>query len=225
MSIDNPAAQIARPDTSGMVAVHNVFRRLFGDLPWLVEDVATDDIARAAVLGDLFDELAAALHRHHTGEDELLWPTLLGRLDVDRGLVLRAEEQHERVHDLLERARRQLAEFRSTASAEARTEVAATLTELDAVLCEHMADEERDILPLVEQHLTVPEWDALGDRSRASVPKDRLLIQLGWMLDGLPAARRRELLGTLPLGARLAWRLVGRRAWELELARVYDAHD
>ena len=69
------------------------------------------------------------------------------------------------------------------------TALAATLTELDAVLREHMADEERYVLPLVEEHLTVAEWAALGERGRAGIPKDRLLIQLGWMLDGTSAGR------------------------------------
>ena len=172
-------ASVVRPDTSEMVTVHDVFRRLFGDLPWLIEDVATGDIARAAVLGDAFVEVAAALHQHHTGEDELLWPTLLSRLEVDHALVLRAEEQHGRVHDLLDRALRQVVPFRAAASDDSRTELAATLTELNAVLCEHMADEERYILPLVEQHLSVPEWEALGGRGRAPDPKDRLLSRLG----------------------------------------------
>ena len=103
------------------------------------------------------------------------------------------------MHELLELARTQVPPFRAAARGADRDALAATLTELDTVLREHMADEERYVLPLVEEHLTVAEWAALGERGRAGIPKDRLLIQLGWMLDGTSAADRREFLSHLPL--------------------------
>jgi iron-sulfur cluster repair protein YtfE (RIC family) len=211
----------ARPDTHDMIAVHNLFRRLFGDLPALVRGVADGNTERAAILCDCAHELATGLHHHHTAEDELLWPLLLERVELERGFVLRAEEQHERVHELLELVHVQVVPFRATARAADREGLASTLAELDAVLREHMADEERDILPLVEAHLTVAEWEALGERARSGIPKDRLLVQLGWILQGLSPDERREFLRTMPLGPRVAWRLVGRRAWAKEHDRVY----
>jgi hypothetical protein len=84
-----------------------------------------------------------------------------------------------------------------------------------------MADEERYVLPLVEEHLTVAEWAELGERGRASIPKDRLLIQLGWILDGLSPDERREFLRTMPVPARVAWRLLGKRMFAKELRKIY----
>lgn len=213
--------EIARPDTRDMIVVHNVFRRLFGDLPALIGEVADGDRPRAELLCASLDELVTGLHHHHTTEDELLWPTLLDRVELQRAVVLRAEEQHERVHELLEHVRVQLAAFRASAAASDRDALVATLVELDAALREHMADEERFVLPLVEQHLTVAEWEAVGERGRSSIPKDRLLIQLGWMLEGLPPAEQRAFMRALPLPARIAWRLIGRRKWTQERAAVY----
>jgi iron-sulfur cluster repair protein YtfE (RIC family) len=154
----------ARPDTREMIVVHNVFRRLFGGLPDLIRHVAEGDSTRAARLCEVVDKLTAGLEHHHTGEDELLWPKLLDRIGPECGTVLRAEEQHERVHELLELVRTQVPPFRAAARGADRDALAATLTELDAVLREHMADEERYVLPLVEEHLTVDEWAALGER-------------------------------------------------------------
>jgi len=211
----------ARPDTREMIVIHDVFRRILGDLPALVRKVAEGDSVRAAVLADAFVEVGTGLHHHHTNEDAILWPTLLERVEVERGFVLRAEEQHERVHELLERAHVRAASFRTDPTADKRESFAATVAELDAVLREHMADEERDVLPLVEQHMTVAEWEELGERGRASIPKDRLLIQLGWILDGLDAQQRREFLANMPVPARVAWRLIGRRRFEQERRRIY----
>jgi len=210
-----------RPDTREMVVIHNVFRRIFGDLPGLIREAPAGDVTRAGVLADAFVEVATGLHHHHGNEDEILWPTLLERVQVERSFVLRAEEQHERVHELLERGHVRAASFRTDPSAEKRDAFAGTVAELDAALREHMADEERYILPLVERHLTVAEWDRLGERGRASIPKDRLLVQLGWILDGLDADERREFLTHLPRPARLAWRVLGRRRFEQERRRIY----
>ncbi len=212
-----------RPDTREMVVVHNVFRRIFGDLPALVAAVSPGDHARAEVLADSYTEVATALHHHHTNEDELLWPTLLSRVDADRGFVLRAEEQHERVDALLTRGNTQVEAFRTDASAAQRDALAATIGELNDAIREHMADEERYLLPLVEEHLTVAEWAELGERGRASIPKDRLLIQLGWILDGLSPAERKEFLHTMPVPARVAWRLLGRRMFAKEMRRIYGS--
>lgn len=216
-------APAARPDTRELVLVHNVFRRLFGDLPWLVADASRGDLARAAVLADLFDEARAALEHHHTVEDEALYPTLLPRVDVDRDVVLRAEEQHERVHELLQRAAVQLAPFRATASDAARAALVVTLTELDTVLTAHLADEERYILPLAETHLTVAEWDDVGERGRAGLPMHRLLVQLGWLLDAVSQPERREILAKLPVPVRVAWKLAGRRRWDRARRQIYES--
>lgn len=211
----------ARPDTREMVVVHDVFRRLFGDLPVLIANVAAGDALRAARLCDCVDELTTGLEHHHTNEDELLWPKLLDRVGIDTAIVLKAEEQHERVHELLEIVQCQTRQFRATAAAADRDGLAATLAELDEALREHMADEEQFVLPLVEAHLTVAEWAELGERGRAGIPKDRLLIQLGWMLDGTSPADQRAFLRELPMPARVAWRLVGKRRFAREKAEVY----
>ncbi len=212
-----------RPDTREMIVVHNVFRRLIGDLPGLISGVTPGDRARAAILADTYTEVAIALHHHHTNEDELLWPTLMARVDADRGFVLRAEEQHERVDELITRGNTQVEAFRADPSAAHRDALVATIRELDAAICEHMADEERYILPLVEEHMSVAEWEELGERGRASIPKDRLLIQLGWILDGLSPAERKEFLHNMPFPARIAWRLLGKRAFGKEQRRVYGS--
>ncbi len=103
-------AQVAdRPETWEMVVVHRVFRREFGALPGLVRAVPAGNVRRAAVVLAHLRELAEVLHHHHTAEDELVWPLLLERVGLDRPLVLRMEEQHERVGALLDRARCQAA--------------------------------------------------------------------------------------------------------------------
>ena len=212
-----------RPDTGEMVMVHNTFRRCFTDLPKLVREVEAGDVERAGIVSAFYGEVATGLHHHHTGEDELLWPLLHERVVADADYIVRMEGQHQRVAELLERADDQVVAFRAHATAQARDEFATTLTELGGALAEHMADEEDYILPLVEEHLTVAEWEALGERGRAGIPKDRLLIQVGYLLDGIPVEHQKAFLAKLPLPARIAWALIGRRKYRQEMKLIYGS--
>ena len=212
---------VARPDVRDLIAVHDVFRRLLRDLPELVAAVRPGDVARAGLLATRARELLAALRHHHEVEDEWLWPPLLRRVPADRGPVLAAEEQHERVHALVGRVANDTAEFARTASSGAQRRLVATLGELRDAACEHMADEEGDVLPLVERYLTVGEWLAFGARARDGVPRLRQFVQLGWVLDGRAPAERRAALARLPLSTRLLWHVRAGRLWRRERDALY----
>ncbi|MGV9662825.1 hemerythrin domain-containing protein [Nocardia niigatensis] len=212
-----------RPDTYDMIVVHNAFRRHFDALPGLVAAVPSGDVERARRLMAFLGELGTGLHHHHTGEDELMWPILLERAPADSTLVLRMEEQHERISDLTERAHREGSEFATAADSLVRDRLTATLRALSDVLDEHMTEEERHILPVVENVMTELEWQALGERGREHLPRDRQLIFLGFILQGVPDTDRRKVLAELPLPARLAWRLLGRRTFAKEYREIYRA--
>jgi hemerythrin-like domain-containing protein len=215
------AATTDRPDVAEMVFVHNSFRQQFGALPELVAAVPEGDTARAGVVVEFLTELTTSLHHHHEAEDELMWPVLLEKAPMDSELILRMEEQHERIGELYQRAARNAAAFAATADAPGREELADTLTELVAVLGEHLHDEEVHILPLAERVMTVQEWNALGERGRAGIPKDRQLVFLGFLLRANTPERGREFLAQLPTPARVAWKLLGRRTFTKEYRRIY----
>lgn len=211
-----------RPDTGELIRSHNVFRRLFGDLPWLVADVADGDVARAALLTGVYAEAALALRQHNDAEDELLWPLLLARVDGDRSAVLCVEEQHERVLELCHRADADAGPFAALATHDAREAFAASLCDLFAVLTDHLDDEERTVLPLVDDHVSRAEWTALTARLDAGFGRARAMVHLGWQLDGLTQVERRDVLASRPIATRLRWKFAGRRAWAAERARIYE---
>lgn len=215
------ATTTARPDTFEMVFVHNTFRRQFRALPGLVRGVPDGDRERAGVIVAFQQELTTALHHHHEGEDELMWPLLLEQAPMDSELILRMEEQHERISELYQRAAENAAQFTAAADPASRAELADTLEELIDALEEHLHDEEVHILPLVERVMTVPQWQALGERGRAGIPKDRQLVFLGFMLQANEPEHGREFLTHLPVPARIAWKLLGRRTFAEEYRKIY----
>ena len=108
---------IARPDTHDMIVVHRVFRRESDLMPTLIRAVPDGDTARAGVLAQAFSDYQLGLHLHHTGEDELVWPLLLARVDLEADLVLRMEAQHEVVARTLAEASQRMPAWRSAPSA------------------------------------------------------------------------------------------------------------
>jgi hemerythrin-like domain-containing protein len=215
------AATSTRPNTAEMVFVHNCFRQQFNALPDLVGSVPEGNSERARVIVDYLRELTTALHHHHESEDELMWPLLLERAPMESELILRMEEQHERIAELYQRAADNAAIFATTAAADSRADLVETLAELLDALVEHLHDEEVYILPLVEQVLTVEQWQALGERGRAGIPRDRQLVFLGFLLAANDQERGREFLSEMPLTARIAWKLLGSKAFAKEYRRIY----
>ncbi len=217
------AAATARPDVAEMVFVHNSFRQQFGALPGLVRAVPDGDTERAGVIVEFLRELTTSLHHHHEAEDELMWPLLLEKAPMDSALILRMEEQHERIGELYQRAAQNSKTFTVTADAPGRDDLAETLSDLNGALAEHLYDEEVHILPLAERVMTVDEWNALGERGRGGIPKDRQLVFLGFLLMANTPERGREVLAHLPTPARVAWKLLGRRTFTKEYRRIYGA--
>ncbi|MGW2398660.1 hemerythrin domain-containing protein [Kitasatospora sp. NPDC001664] len=209
-----------RPDTHGMVVIHRGLRREAGLLAELVAAVAPGDTARAAVLTAHLRDYLLGLHNHHHGEDEHLWPLLLGRVDLEAEVVLRMEAQHERVAATLAAAEAALPAWESTAGEAERDRLAAVLAEHRAVLVEHLDDEEAELLPLAERHLTVAEWNRLGEHFLAATPKPKLLLFLGIALEDADAEERAAFLAELPLPGRLLWHTVGRSLYARSVRRV-----
>ncbi|WP_433296798.1 hemerythrin domain-containing protein [Actinoplanes sp. CA-030573] len=203
-----------RTDTWDMVLVHRAFRRDFRMLPALVRAVADGDTARAEIVGSHLEKVGDALHHHHTGEDEMLWPLLLQRATLHTELINRMEAQHERIQEALARIAELNPRWRARARVADRDELADTIARASVALDEHLTDEEQEILPIVATHITPAEWAALGERGRESLPKGKLaLVFLGSIFEEATPAEKARFLAELPPPARLIWRLFGDRTY------------
>lgn len=187
-----------RPLIQQMVVIHRVLRREFGLVPTLIRAVAPDDLERAKNVADHATGLLRFMHIHHSGEDELLWPVLLERVEVESDLIHRMEHQHEHVAALLPRAQEQLPPWAAMPSPERGAELAATFEEIGSVLGEHLSEEEVAILPLVETHLTLAEWERLGEHARGSLTPPDSMAALAAILEEADDEERSTFIGALP---------------------------
>ncbi|MEU5868580.1 hemerythrin domain-containing protein [Nonomuraea sp. NPDC047529] len=207
-------------NTQDMEIVHRVLRRESRLLVELVAAVAPGDTARAKVIAGHFRVYRLGLHNHHEGEDELLWPPLLSRVDLEADIVLRMQAQHERVAATLSRLDAVLPAWEATAGADERDTLAAALYEHRAVLLEHLDDEEATLLPLAAKHITQQEWASLGDHLVNNTPKLTLLTLFGAVLEDANPAERALVLGGLPAPVRAIWHVIGRPRYARHIRRV-----
>jgi hemerythrin-like domain-containing protein len=209
-----------KPDINEMRVIHRVFRRELTALPGLVRRTPDGDPARAQVVGRHAQFILTGLNIHHTGEDENLWPLLLERAAPSTELISTMQAQHERVHEYVDRAQQQLDAWRRTPSSAAGEELAATVEQLSQALFEHLDQEERDILPLAEQHVTVAEWGRLGEHGRDSMTRDELPIMFGAILEEADPQERAGMMALLPPPIRLLMRTVGARKYRRYISEV-----
>ena len=215
MLID-PDAPADKPEIEQMKVIHRALRREYAHLPALVTAVPAGDTARARLVGAHLSLVLGMLHEHHEAEDELIWPVLLPRIAPESDLIATMEKQHHAIADAVEAISAGLPTWTAHVDATARDHLAAALRDVDAALTEHLDLEESRVLPLVHEHLTVPEWLAPQKHAMQHGPKSlsSKLTLVGLILQDATERERGWFLGEMPAPARLLWRFKGARQFE-----------
>jgi hemerythrin-like domain-containing protein len=209
-------------DTSDMVMIHGLFRSVYAEAPALVAGVAPGDTARAEIVGDHVAGLADSLHTHHHSEDLLLWDQLEARNPACAKHVGQMRTQHAAMGAELDKLTAAITTWKADPSRKNRDAVSTSLAAINKLLTEHLGAEEKQILPVASAAFTQPEWDQLGEHSRASVPKEMQFIQLGFILDSMAEADRAVWFKkNLPAPIRLLYNLVGKKQYEKYRSTVY----
>jgi hemerythrin-like domain-containing protein len=190
----------APSDVGFMFALHDALRR---DLSRLREAAANiEDSAQvpATVLAG-WDTFRYELDFHHHAEDEDLWPVLRSELSDPRDLaaVDVMVEEHKHIEPALDAV---------DSALHGTGELMTTVDALSAVVLDHLAHEEREVLPLIERHMTRAQWRAFLVTERNRRPPRERPEFLGWVLDDAGQQDAAAVLAEIPPPARLAYRWV-----------------
>ncbi|OBK24262.1 hypothetical protein A5635_17765 [Mycobacterium asiaticum] len=171
-------------DGREMEMVHKMFRREFALMPRLLR--ATDGAERAKIIADHFDTITATLHHHHHSEDVDLWPLVLQRAGAAAAAPVEAmEAQHAQLADTLRSLQSRVREWSVTPTADVAETLAKDTHHLVRLLNEHLDTEERQVVPLMERHITaveVQEVVAKGGAIGATGDTEALPLAFGMML-------------------------------------------
>jgi hemerythrin-like domain-containing protein len=206
-------------DTSDMVAVHEVFRRVLAAAPRTLASVDIGDDDMVAVVASYYANVLAFLHAHHQGEDELLWPKLLERVP-DPALVTRIAAQHRDVDAVVGTAESRLGDWAAGPTAGTAKSLADALFSLGVVLSGHLDEEEREILPLAAEHITAEEWGELPGHSMRTFSGDKLWLVIGLIQETMTPGQRATMLAAMPPPAVDFWTNVGRPQFDAFIATV-----
>ena len=141
-------------DAFEMAIVHRVFRNELRNAPGLIREVEAGDTERSAIVGGHLDFIAAALHHHHAAEDELIWPKLHARAAARAGDISRMEDQHRGIADAVVTIQNSVPVWIRSADPRLTHQLGARVEELSAIVDTHLADEECNIVPLINEYIT-----------------------------------------------------------------------
>ena len=163
-----------------MSMAHRFLRREFLLAPEVVRRVDTGDTERARVVSAHLALLGATLHHHHGAEDDVIWPLLHRRApDALSVHVDAVQDQHDVVSSALSGVEASLSSWTVAPSVAARDRLAAAVDGLSTVTVEHMAYEERHVVPLMEDHVSLSEWRTCVAASAAGVEPRAMPVVFG----------------------------------------------
>lgn len=213
------------PGTGGAAAremplIHRIFRHEFRSLQQLVTEVPPTDMARVRAISGHLAFMLDGLHMHHTTEDDFVWPLVSQRACADAPLATRMEEQHRQIDTAVTRVRDAKSTWTANPTGPTATALAARLDEFLEVTEHHLDEEERDVVPLIDRHLTAAEWEEVGRRGFAKFTRAQRWIALGQLLDVAAPEEAAMMFGDLPLPVRLLWHVIGKRRYRRYVAPI-----
>lgn len=225
MKVDSSAPA----DTSMMTIVHNALRR---DLVRARERLAAPaqvPPAQRRAIGEHLGWLMHFLHAHHESEDVGLYPFAIARA-AGRADLLEVLERMGTEHEGIaagitgvEIAGSALAGDPSDAVAAAAVEA---IDALSAVLLPHLAEEEREAMPIVSQLMTHGEWRTLEDGNNLDgKSKAQLGFEGHWLIDGVSGKDRAVVLGLVPPVVRFVLLHGFARRYRRHAARCWGSGD
>ncbi|RCG25837.1 hemerythrin domain-containing protein [Sphaerisporangium album] len=166
------------PDLTGIRIIHRAMRGDLHRLLTLAEDLDAGrqraDAARAAAIARFTEDICAAIHHHHTREDEAVWPVIQRSAGAAVDLTDLSDD-HSELDPLLDRVR--LAARAFTSGRDGISELEATVRTLSEHLDEHIEEEERRIFPIIEQYVSAVDWKAL----EKSLQSGNVRFELAWV--------------------------------------------
>jgi hemerythrin-like domain-containing protein len=197
-----------------MAIVHRTFRNVYEEAARLVRAAPTPSPERVTFLADHIDFGIAALHHHHEGEDELLYPRLIERVPEQAPMTEQVEHEHLLIKTALDEASAACTAWRQRPSAGTGDALAASLDHLNEVVQPHLDDEEQKVVPLAAVSFTQQEWDEMGKHGTAWIPRNKRGVAFGMMLEPLGEADRAFMMRSLPPPVRMLYPLLIERPWK-----------
>lgn len=211
-------------DSRDMVGAHDAIRREFGALAGLARGVAAGDARATATIADHIELMIDFLHAHHTSEDIHVWPKLMQRCPATaEPIVATMAAQHQLIDTELKALSETTRRWRATAHTSDRDAVADIAERVVPPLREHLAQEESDVLPLIDAYVTDREWKVTIAASLGKVPVSKRPMMMGMAVYQARPEQIELLRTSVPAVAWHVFRPLGERAYHKYRQRLASA--
>ena len=169
-----PAGNVRRPgdpdpDLSGITLTHRAMVTDTRRLAELTAAIAQRRLPcgpkRAKAVARYVELMCESIHHHHTMEDDVLWPVIEASAGDFIDLT-ELTEDHAALDPRLDRLRVHAAAFGRSADPEMARPLAAGLADLHRLLEAHIADEERDLFPVIRRYVSLKDWESIEKAAR-----------------------------------------------------------
>jgi hemerythrin-like domain-containing protein len=186
-------------DTRMMCIVHRALARDLGRLGEVLGRTPPPAAAQRTAVAEHVEWTMGFLRAHHESEDVGLYPVVRRRRPDATPVLDRMDADHREVAGAVEAVEAAARRYGGGDDPVARTELAAALERLTAVLLPHLQREEDLALPIVSACLTDAEWRAIEHEHNVAPKGMAQLAEEGhWLIDGAPDEDRAAVLGLVP---------------------------
>jgi iron-sulfur cluster repair protein YtfE (RIC family) len=163
-----------------MLVVHRAIREDLRRLAACLAEIAGRGVppSQARAIGRYTAALLAEIRAHHENEDEVLWPVIVATAGQAVDLAPLTDD-HRAIEAAAGRASQALASFRAQPGTHA--ELHASVTDLRDMLDEHIADEEKQILPAMRRYLPAEAYRWCETQIQRKAPLAGIRFTAPWL--------------------------------------------
>jgi hypothetical protein len=205
--------------------IHEAFRRDIGRLSAAVRapGVGREKAQQLAAHWEFVDD---QLHHHHLVEDASLWPLVRPKLagrDDDLAVLTQMEEQHRTLLPTCAAIGQGFASFAAEPGEQKGGALADQLDGLGSELSTHLDDEELHCFPVIDQALSIEEFESFGKATAKAVGMRGSARFFPWIFDGAAPVERAAVLTMPPPPVRVLCRYVWEPRYERRAAALWGA--
>jgi hemerythrin-like domain-containing protein len=185
--------------------IHEAFRRDLSRLRVAVRSPHVD-ASKARRLDAHWNFVNEQLHHHHQVEDSSLWPLVRPKLagkDQQLEVLDKMEVQHHALEPKCEAITEEFAAYPDRLGAQAGESLAIKLEDLATVLAAHLDDEEAHCFPVIDEALSVEEFESFGKATAKAIGMRGSARFFPWIFDEANPLERNAVLSMPPPPVRI----------------------